>query len=358
MVQVNLPKRRWSWGKGDSSHLVVTYNVDDEGTTPHPSSPRHTTVTVPLYPCRSHRRRGWAKLHSSAPTVLAYHLLDGPSASPTLLLFRTRPTTDWMRDIPDYTPLGAMVIPGTHESCALYGYFISQCQQVATPIAQQLEDGVRFFDIRLKVEDGKLLTYHGIRPERSTLQHELSTLSAFLRAHPSETLVVSIKEETPPWDVSFSRLVYEAFTEPAWRDLYRIDSFLDIPEKAITVVAHLIPTLVPTTSPLTPPPSPFPSMSSATTQTPWTISFTSASNFPLAAPTWIAKGLGTASWLGLGVEGVNPRIVKWLLLTASEGLRPRATVLSDFYRQAPGGGEFGEGGDRGLAELLVALNFV
>lgn len=139
---------------------------------------------------------------------------------------------------------------------------------------------------------------------------------------------------------------------------YRIDSFLDIPEKAITVVAHLIPTLVPTTSPLTPPPSPFPSMSSATTQTPWTISFTSASNFPLAAPTWIAKGLGTASWLGLGVEGVNPRIVKWLLLTASEGLRPRATVLSDFYRQAPGGGEFGEGGDRGLAELLVALNFV
>lgn len=121
MVQVNLPKRRWSWGKGDSSHLVVTYNVDDEGTTPHPSSPRHTTVTVPLYPCRSHRRRGWAKLHSSAPTVLAYHLLDGPSASPTLLLFRTRPTTDWMRDIPDYTPLGAMVIPGTHESCALYG---------------------------------------------------------------------------------------------------------------------------------------------------------------------------------------------------------------------------------------------
>lgn len=98
---------------------------------------------------------------------------------------------------------------------------------------------MRFFDIRLKVEDGKLLStptplpehvtnnppaaYHGIRPERSTLQHELSTLSAFLRAHPSETLVVSIKEETPPWDVSFSRLVYEAFTEPAWRDLWRFD---------------------------------------------------------------------------------------------------------------------------------------
>jgi 1-phosphatidylinositol phosphodiesterase len=93
--------------------------------------------------------------------------------------------------------------------------------------------------------------------------------------------------------------------------------------------------------------------------TPWTITFTSASNFPLAAPTWIAKGLGPSIW-GLGVDGVNARIVRWLLLTAAEGLRPRATVLSDFYRQAPGVGEIAgrDAGDKGLASLLVALNFI
>lgn len=57
------------------------------------------------------------------------------------------------------------------------------------------------------------VAYHGIRPEYSTLKAELAQFNAFLRAHPRETIVMFIKEETPPWHDDFSRMVYEVFNE-------------------------------------------------------------------------------------------------------------------------------------------------
>lgn len=42
------------------------------------------------------------------------------------------------------------------------------------------------------------------------------------------------------------------------------------------------------------------------------ITFFSAASFPLAVPPTMAQGFGWPKW-GLGVEGVNSRIGKWLL---------------------------------------------
>jgi 1-phosphatidylinositol phosphodiesterase len=63
----------------------------------------------------------------------------------------------------------------------------------------------------------------------------------------------------------------------------------------------------------------------------------------------IAKGIGWPDW-GLGIYGINHRFAGWLLERIAEGNKVRACVPMDFYRQ--------EGGENGLAELLVSMNFL
>lgn len=40
----------------------------------------------------------------------------------------------------------------------------AQCQQPATTITQQLKDGVRFLDLRMRVVDGELLSAYILHP--------------------------------------------------------------------------------------------------------------------------------------------------------------------------------------------------
>ncbi|WVF70752.1 hypothetical protein IAT40_005546 [Kwoniella sp. CBS 6097] len=371
-------------------------------------------------------RRG----HNSASAFKAYRLIDqhqeqdqdrpNPGGLPkdrvyrqTILIFAQQDSANFLSRLPDDTPLGDLTLPGTHETCALYGYPISQCQQPSTPILQQLMDGVRFLDVRLRVVGDELLMYHGPRPQRSTLKILLSVLHDFLFAHPGETVILCIKQETPPWHPHFSSILYKAFqpfldrwwleeripflgevrgkgillsrfdrgkdTESnekggewdcAWpggmgihpyrwpdsvkegfewhcagttvrtQDWYRVHTFLQIPEKLQAITSHLEPTTtrVPSNS-----------LTNAV-HTPLTLSYTSASYFPLSLPTIIAKGFGFPSW-GLGVEGINTRFCRYLLGLIRDEKKIRATVAMDFYRQC------GSSGGNDLAGLLVLMNF-
>lgn len=53
---------------------------------------------------------------------------------------------NWMSGVADCTPIAQSSIPGSHESCALYGGGSTQCQSLT--IRQQLDNGVRFLDVR------------------------------------------------------------------------------------------------------------------------------------------------------------------------------------------------------------------
>lgn len=53
--------------------------------------------------------------------------------------------------------------------------------------------------------------YHGPRPQRSSLPVLLTTLHAFLVAHPTETFILCLKEESDTPHPAFSTLVYNAF---------------------------------------------------------------------------------------------------------------------------------------------------
>src|ERR1700761_2466731 len=89
---------------------------------------------------------------------------------------------------------------------AFYGWPISQCQSLSTPLLKQLQSGIRVIDIRLAIIDGNLIAYHGISNQRTPFPTILSDLHRFLKEHPSETIIVSIKQEDRG-PVTFNTLV-------------------------------------------------------------------------------------------------------------------------------------------------------
>ncbi|KAF9068352.1 PLC-like phosphodiesterase [Rhodocollybia butyracea] len=329
-------------------------------------------------------------------------------------IFPKRNLASFLSEMPDATPLYSLLLPGTHDTMAFYGWIISQCQSIETPLNVQLHNGIRVLDIRLAVIEGGLIAYHGLYPQKTPFQTILSTVYAFLRSPAScrETIVMSVKQEdysTTPQTL-FSRLVREEFmnglggslnmlflenrvpklgevrgkvillsrfggngaewengleglgihptTWPdskkdgfTWQcknvhvrthDWYAIPSFLYIPEKVSLATEFLIS-----------PDDVRPTLS---------IVYTSASSFPWAAPKTIAQGFGWPKW-GLGVEGVNSRVGRWILdaLSSTSGDTVEATkqnlslseprlrgwVLMDFYDRP----------EHALVELLVECNF-
>ena len=102
---------------------------------------------------------------------------------------------DWMSKISDNVLISSLNIPGTHNSGALYEPLprTAKCQSLT--LAQQLEAGVRFFDIRCRHQNDRFGIYHGPISQKLTFDTVLGTMRGFLKKNPSECIVLSIKEE-------------------------------------------------------------------------------------------------------------------------------------------------------------------
>jgi len=102
----------------------------------------------------------------------------------------------WMASIDDARSLADLSIPGTHESAALYEPLAgtAKCQNLT--LADQLAAGVRYFDIRCRDLSDAFAIFHGPIDEQQTFDDVLATMTDFLDAHPSETVIMSIKEES------------------------------------------------------------------------------------------------------------------------------------------------------------------
>lgn len=101
----------------------------------------------------------------------------------------------WMKEVADSVRLCKMSVPATHDSGALLGGKNLQTQDIS--IAEQLAMGVRGFDIRLQARpDGKLGIYHSVQYQGITWDEQVwNEMESFLRKHPSETLIISLKRE-------------------------------------------------------------------------------------------------------------------------------------------------------------------
>lgn len=106
----------------------------------------------------------------------------------------------WMKELDDKYPLPVLSIPGTHNSPTCHTALPSvRCQSVG--VREQLDNGVRYFDIRLSVDtdDPKMALVHSAFPISLTgtkwFGDMLTTIYEFLDKNPSETLIMSLKRE-------------------------------------------------------------------------------------------------------------------------------------------------------------------
>ncbi|MEU6315535.1 phosphatidylinositol-specific phospholipase C [Streptomyces sp. NPDC047014] len=134
-------------------------------------------------------------------------------------------TQDWMAGLGDATALQRMTIPGTHDSGATKGGLYVACQN--TSIAQQLDSGIRFLDVRCRVTGGSFAIHHAAFFQDLMFGDVLVACRDFLAAHPSETVLMRVKQEySGESDATFRAVFDDYLGNRGWRSLFRIDGAL------------------------------------------------------------------------------------------------------------------------------------
>jgi 1-phosphatidylinositol phosphodiesterase len=102
--------------------------------------------------------------------------------------------SSWMKDIPDDTPVISLSIPGTHNSCSVGGILgFTKTQDL--DLSDQLDGGIRFLDIRLSHYEDNLFVHHDVVYMGKCYGDVLAVCLSFLEEHPSETILMSVKDE-------------------------------------------------------------------------------------------------------------------------------------------------------------------
>ena len=109
--------------------------------------------------------------------------------------------SNWMRRVDGSKRLSELSIPGTHDSGSRNPQTTdadtrARLRTQSRTIAQQLDDGIRFLDIRIGYTNNDFSLYHENVSSGLTFQDVLDTCSTFLTAHSKETIIMSVKQET------------------------------------------------------------------------------------------------------------------------------------------------------------------
>ncbi|MEU3959757.1 phosphatidylinositol-specific phospholipase C domain-containing protein [Streptomyces buecherae] len=134
-----------------------------------------------------------------------------------------RPTGGWLADLADDTPVARLSLPGTQHSAVRFGG--AQVARQRRTIADQLDLGIRFLDIGCRSSHSAFAVHHGAVFQRVLFGEVLLACEAFLRARPSETVLLRLRQEhsTVP-DAEFRR-VFDLYLA-GFRRLLRLDATL------------------------------------------------------------------------------------------------------------------------------------
>ena len=108
---------------------------------------------------------------------------------------------NWMRGLDDNAFICQLSLPGAHDACcssfsgwSAVGAAVAGKVQTKS-VQQMLPLGVRVFDLRPAVKDGKLTICHGILVTSFDFNTIMQQLCTYLDAHPSEFCIVTIRHE-------------------------------------------------------------------------------------------------------------------------------------------------------------------
>ncbi|MFC7309387.1 phosphatidylinositol-specific phospholipase C [Streptomyces monticola] len=168
-------------------------------------------------------RRGFLR---GAAALTATGLLSYAGTAPSYARgARTLGTQDWMAGLGDGAALRTLTIPGTHDSGARHGGPWTECQN--TSIAAQLGSGIRFLDIRCRAIDGSFAIHHGAFYQELMFGDVLIACRDFLSAHPSETVLMRVKQEySEVADAEFGAVFTDYLDRRGWRSLFLIGNAL------------------------------------------------------------------------------------------------------------------------------------
>lgn len=139
------------------------------------------------------------------------------------IIYSAIETQDWQAALADTTHVAKVLLPGTHDA----GAYMTRGSLILTQsltIQEQLQAGVRVFDIRLRaVDNERLEIYHGISAQGLYFQEDvLEVCRVFLQAHPAEFLVFSLKKEGKNINSpkGYQGLLHEMFAKPNYTSLF------------------------------------------------------------------------------------------------------------------------------------------
>lgn len=115
--------------------------------------------------------------------------------------------SEWMLRLNDERPISRITLPGTHDACATRGIGWIRCQDLS--LREQLDKGVRLIDIRCRHIENRFDIHHSYQYEQIRFDSIIRICAGFLRQHPSECIVMSVKEEYRP--LRNDRSFYQTF---------------------------------------------------------------------------------------------------------------------------------------------------
>ena len=103
--------------------------------------------------------------------------------------------TNWMSNVDDQKEIRTLSIPGTHDSGATHsiGDVAGKCQDLS--IKEQLDIGVRFFDLRLQMVNDEFRICHDFLDQKLSFKSVLNDLNNFIDKYETEFLLISIKKD-------------------------------------------------------------------------------------------------------------------------------------------------------------------
>ena len=168
------------------------------------------------------------------------------SKSSHLTLYASTKLESWMGKLKHETPLSALSIPGTHNSPTHHVALPSvRCQAVS--VEEQLNNGVRFLDIRVQPESADdvskegLILVHSAFPISLTgtkyFRDLMNTVYSFLDQNPTEAIIMSLKREGigKSTDQHLSKIVKTHYANDRWFTENRIPTLGEVRNKIVLI---------------------------------------------------------------------------------------------------------------------------